>query len=86
MGVIAAPLHVTKARSSPSVKNHSGNYNKLHKKTSAIDRSSRPAVFCKKGVLKNYAKFIGKQQCQSLFINKVADCSVIKKQLFSCEI
>ena len=35
-------------------------------------RSSRPAVFCKKVVLGNFAKFTGKHLCQSLFINKVA--------------
>ena len=29
-------------------------------------RSSRPEVFCKKGVLKGYAKFKGKHLCQSL--------------------
>ena len=27
---------------------------------------------CKKGVLRNFAKFTGKQLCQSLFFNKVA--------------
>ena len=27
----------------------------------------------KKGVLKNFAKFTGKHQCQSLFFNRVAD-------------
>ena len=35
--------------------------------------SSRPKVFCKKGFLRNFAKFIGKHLCQSLFFNKVAD-------------
>ena len=35
-------------------------------------RSSRPEVFCKKGVLRNFAKFTGKHLCQSLFLNKVA--------------
>ena len=30
-------------------------------------RSSRPEMFCKKGVLRNIAKFTGKQLCQSLF-------------------
>ena len=37
-----------------------------------IFRSSRPEVFCKKGVHKNFTKFAGKSQCQSLFFNKVA--------------
>ena len=35
-------------------------------------RSSRPEVFCKKGVPRNFAKVTGKQLCQSLFFNKVA--------------
>ena len=34
--------------------------------------SSCSEVFCKKGVLRNFAKFIGKRLCQSLFFNKVA--------------
>ena len=54
-------------------------------------RSSRPEVFCKKGVLRNFTKFTGKHLCQSLFFNKVAGqaCNFIKKetlaQAFSCE-
>ena len=35
--------------------------------------SSRPEVFCKDGVLKNFAKCTGKHLCQGLFFNKVAD-------------
>ena len=35
-------------------------------------RSSRPEVFCKKGVLRNFAKFTGKHLCQRLFFNKAA--------------
>ena len=35
-------------------------------------RSSRPEVFCKKVVLKNFAKFTRKHLFQSLFFNKVA--------------
>ena len=35
-------------------------------------RSSRPEVFCKKGVLRNFTEFTGKHLCQSLFFNKVA--------------
>ena len=62
----------------------------FEKKTSGF-RSSRPEVFCKKGVLKNFAKFKGKHLCQSLFFDKVAGaaCNFIKKetlaQMFSCE-
>ena len=33
--------------------------------------SSRPEVFCKKGVLRNFTKFTGKNPRQSLFFNKV---------------
>ena len=29
-------------------------------------------MFCKKGVLTNFAKFTGKHLCQSLFFKKVA--------------
>ena len=43
--------------------------------------------FCKKCVLKNFAKFTGKHLCKSLFFNKVA--GFIKKetpvQVFPCE-
>ena len=35
-------------------------------------KSSRPEVFCKKGVLRTFAKFTGKQFCQGLFFNKTA--------------
>ena len=35
-------------------------------------RSSRPEVFCKMGVLRNFAKFMGKYLSQSLFFNRVA--------------
>ena len=35
-------------------------------------KSSRLEVFCKKGVLKNFAKFTEKHLCQSIFFNKVA--------------
>ena len=33
-----------------------------------IFRSSRPEVFCEKGVLRNFAKFTGKHLCQSVFL------------------
>ena len=32
-------------------------------------------MFCRKGVLKDFAKFIGKHLCQSLFFNKVTGLS-----------
>ena len=49
-----------------------------------LARSSRSEVFCKKGFLKNFAKFTGKHLCQSLFLNKVADLrpvTLLKKRL-----
>ena len=48
-------------------------------------RSSCPEVFCKKGVLSNFAKFTGKNLCQSLFFNKVAglrSATSLKKRLW----
>ena len=36
---------------------------------------SRLEVFCKKAVLKNFAKFTRKHLCQSLLFNKVAGLS-----------
>ena len=53
----------------------------LHK----IFRSSRPEVFCKKDLLRNFAKFIGKHLCHSLFFNKVAGlrpATLFKKRLW----
>ena len=40
--------------------------------TWTLKRSSRPEVFCEKGVLKNFTKFTGKYLCWSLLFNKVA--------------
>ena len=39
---------------------------------SIIARISRPKVFCKKGVYKNFAKLIGKHLCQSPFFKREA--------------
>ena len=36
------------------------------------NRSSRPDMFCKKGVLRNFVKFTEKHLCHSLYFNKVA--------------
>ena len=36
-----------------------------------VIRSSRPEVFCKKAVLRNFTKFTGKYLCQSLFFNRI---------------
>ena len=50
-------------------------------------RSSRSEVLCKKGVLKNFGKFTGKYQCQSLFLVKLHEaCNFIllKKRPRQC--
>ena len=60
-------------------------------KTLSFIRSSRPEVFCKKGVLRNLTKFTGKHLFQGLFFNKVAGLrpeTLLKKtlaQVLSCE-
>ena len=65
-------------------------YLHLIEKDSSV-RSSRPEELYKKGVLRNFAKFTGKQLCRSFFLNKVADlrpATLLKKtlaQVFSCE-
>ena len=38
---------------------------------SRIFKSSRPEMFCKKGILRNSTEFTGKHLCRSLFFNKV---------------
>ena len=48
---------------------------------SRSNRSSRPEVFCKKGVLRTFLKFTGKHLHQSLFFNKVAGLFLLKKRL-----
>ena len=53
-------------------------------------RSSCPEAFCKKGVLRNFAKFTGKHLCHSFFCRKVAKVATLFKketmaQVFSCE-
>ena len=48
-------------------------------------RSSRPEVFCKKAILRNFAKFTGENLCQGLFFNKVAGsrpAALFKKRLW----
>ena len=50
-------------------------------------RSSRPELFCKKGVLGNFAKLTEKHLCQSLFFNKVTGLTPeveISKDTYSC--
>ena len=59
--------------------------NRSYSQLSSTNRISRPEVFCKKDVLGNFAKFIGKHLSQSLFINKVAGlrpATLLKKKLW----
>ena len=68
-------------------------HNKFFQLHLVVSRSRRPEVFCKKAVLRNFAKFTGKHLCQCLFFNKVAGLVsfLIKLQVkilahvFSCE-
>ena len=52
------------------------NLQRINNKKIIKRRRSRPEVFCKKGVVRNVAKFTGKQLYQSLFP---------MAQVFSCE-
>ena len=68
----------------PVAQRYSWKICKIHRK--APVRSSRPEVFCRKSVLRNFAKFTRKHLCQSLFFNKVV--GLRKKtlaQVFSCK-
>ena len=67
-------------------------YNTIVCKDPSDYRSSRPDVFCKKGVLKNFVKFTGKHLCQALFFSKVAGLRPVQLYqketlalVFSCE-
>ena len=60
--------------------------------SSEVEQNQLQEVFCKKDVLKNLAKFTGKQLWQSLFFNKIAGLmptTLLKKRLwhkfFFCE-
>ena len=44
-------------------------------------RSSRPEVFCEKGVLRNFAKFTGNHLCQSQSFRR-APANLLKKRLW----
>ena len=47
----------------------------------SVTMSSRPEVFCEKGVRKKLTKFKGKHLCQNLFFDKAGGLA----QVFSCE-
>ena len=61
-------------------------------KTCTFDKSSCRRCSVKKGAFKNFAKFIGKNLCQSLFFTKLVGVArnFYKKetlaQVFSCEL
>ena len=47
--------------------------------------SSRPEVLCKKGVLKNFTKIIGKHLCKNFFFKKIAglrSANLLKNRLW----
>ena len=46
-------------------------------------KSCRQEMFCKRGVLKNFAKFTGKYLCQELFFNRVAGLRPAKKEIWN---
>ena len=53
--------------------------------SSEVEQNQLQEVFCKKDVLKNLAKFTGKQLWQSLFFNKIAGLTpttLLKKRLW----
>ena len=45
------------------------------------NRSSHPDVFCKKGTLRKFAKFIGKDLCQSLYLHKTSGLQLYLKRV-----
>ena len=51
----------------------------------ADNRSSHQRCSIKKGVLRNFANFTGKNLCQSLFFNKGFNKKETLAQVFSCE-
>ena len=61
------------------ISEHRNSFNSKLKKF----KSSRQEVFCKKSVLRNYAKFTGKHLWQSLFFNKASGLKVCVPFLLS---
>ena len=49
-----------------------------------MDKNQPPEVFCKKGVLRNFAKFTGKHLCQSLFFQWSCKKLLKKKPWHRC--
>ena len=89
ISIIYVKIKKIEAKNITVIKISSKKPNKVNKVNR--NRSSRSEVFCKKGVLRNFAKFTGSHRCPSLFFNIVAAraCNFIKKetlaQVFFCE-
>ena len=61
--------------------------NRQKKKKSTSTRSSRPELFCKKGILRNFEKFTGSTCARASFFNKVAGFGQNFKEICKfCEI
>ena len=53
----------------------------LNRLFNSCQKQSSGGVLCGKGVIRNFAKFLGEHLCQSLFIKK----ETLAQVLFSCE-
>ena len=58
-------------------------FSKIFLRDLVTSRCSRLEVFCRKDVLKNFAKFTGKHLCKSLFFNNVAGCFWTSQFIFN---
>ena len=57
----------------------------MDRMTFLLDRSSHRRCSVKKGVLRNFAKFTGKHQCQGIFLSRPWPATLIKNRLWhSC--
>ena len=56
-----------------------GRVTEVYSSENEVVKKSRMEVFCKKGVLRNFAKITGKHLCQSLFFNKVAGLRPVRR-------
>ena len=73
------------ARVFPCFKNTFNAFHQLAGFKKQKQLSNCPEVFCKRGVLKNFAKLVGKNLSQSLFFSKVAGfrpVTLLKKRLW----
>ena len=57
---------------------------KFRQFSSLKHQANRLEMFCRKGILRNFAKFTGKLLCQSLFLNNIGElrpATLLKKRL-----